>query len=206
MTYHSYEPVQGHRLRYDPFGSIIAPRPIGWISTRNENGGRNLAPYSFFNAFNYKPPIVGFASVGAKDSLRNAERTGVFGWNMATAFLAEQVNRSSVDLAADGDEFDFTGLASVSADLIDAPLVEQSPVRFECSVTQVVQLKNTEAASIDTWLVLGDVVKVHISTVLLESGAYVTTAADPLLRGGGLDYFRIDEAQQFTMRRPSTSA
>ena len=77
-TLHSYEPRKGHGLPHDPFNAIVGPRPIGWISTCNAQGALNLAPYSFFNAFNYVPPIVGFASIGAKDTLRNIEETGEF--------------------------------------------------------------------------------------------------------------------------------
>ncbi len=55
IDYHFYEPSQGHGLPHDPFNAIIAPRPIGWISSQSETGVLNLAPYSFFNAFNYKP-------------------------------------------------------------------------------------------------------------------------------------------------------
>ena len=65
---HFYEPAAGHGLAHDPFNSIIGPRPIGWVSTRGADGAVNLAPYSFFNAFNYTPPIIGFASTGPKNS------------------------------------------------------------------------------------------------------------------------------------------
>jgi hypothetical protein len=75
-TFHSYRPAEGHRLPHDPFNAIIGPRPIGWISSRDAQGTLNLAPYSFFNAFNYTPPIIGFSSQGRKDSLRNIEATG----------------------------------------------------------------------------------------------------------------------------------
>ena len=86
---HFYEPRHGHGLRHDPFNAIVGPRPIGWVSTRSAAGALNLAPYSFFNAFNYTPPIVGFASIGRKDSLRNIEKTGEFAWNLVTRPLAE---------------------------------------------------------------------------------------------------------------------
>jgi flavin reductase (DIM6/NTAB) family NADH-FMN oxidoreductase RutF len=69
--FYLYEPAAGHRLPHDPFNSVVAPRPIGWIASRDTRGILNLAPYSFFNAFNYTPPIIGFASVGYKDSVRN---------------------------------------------------------------------------------------------------------------------------------------
>jgi len=86
---HSYEPRSGHGLPHDPFNAIVGPRPIGWISTQSAAGALNLAPYSFFNAFNYVPPIVGFASIGYKDTVRNVEETGEFVWNLATRSLAE---------------------------------------------------------------------------------------------------------------------
>lgn len=91
---HFYQPSAGHGLAHDPFNALVAPRPIGWISSRSRDGVLNLAPYSFFNAFNYKPPLVGFASVGYKDSVRNIEETGEFGWNLATRPLAEAMNQS----------------------------------------------------------------------------------------------------------------
>ena len=73
---HFYEPRLGHGLAHDPFNSIVAPRPIGWVSSRDADGALNLAPYSFFNAFNYHPPIVGFSSIGYKDSVYNTLTTG----------------------------------------------------------------------------------------------------------------------------------
>jgi len=73
---HYYEPANGHGLPHDPFNAIVGPRPIGWISSQDADGRLNLAPYSFFNAFNYIPPIIGFSSVGRKDSLNNIEQTG----------------------------------------------------------------------------------------------------------------------------------
>ena len=81
-SFHSYTPAQGHGLPHDPFNAIVAPRPIGWISSRSAGGQVNLAPYSFFNAFNYVPPIVGFSSIGRKDTLRNVQETGEFVWNL----------------------------------------------------------------------------------------------------------------------------
>ena len=92
--FHFYEPARGHGLPHDPFNAMVGPRPIGWISSRDASGRLNLAPYSFFNAFNYTPPIVGFASIGAKDTLRNIRETREFGWNLATRPLAERMNAS----------------------------------------------------------------------------------------------------------------
>ena len=96
---HFYEPANGHGLPHDPFNAIVGPRPIGWISSHDQAGRLNLAPYSFFNAFNYVPPIIGFSSVGRKDSLNNIEQTGEFVWNLATRPLAEQMNQSCAAVA-----------------------------------------------------------------------------------------------------------
>src|ERR1700684_3952748 len=92
---HIYEPAEGHGLAHDPFNAIVGPRPIGWISTVSEAGVRNLAPYSFFNAFNYTPPIVGFASIGWKDTISNVSATGEFVWNLTTRDLAPRMNMTS---------------------------------------------------------------------------------------------------------------
>ena len=73
---HSYQPKDGHGLKHDPFNAIIGPRPIGWISSRNASGHVNLAPYSFFNAFNYTPPLIGFSSIG--DVIADGVATGEF--------------------------------------------------------------------------------------------------------------------------------
>jgi flavin reductase (DIM6/NTAB) family NADH-FMN oxidoreductase RutF len=202
-NYHFYEPVLGHGLPHDPFNAIVGPRPIGWISTRDANGIANLAPYSFFNAFNYTPPIVGFSSIGPKDSLLNIRETGVFGWNLTTRPLADQMNASSAAAPKGIDEFKLAGLSALPGRVLDVPLVEQSPVRFECRCTQIVQLETIDGDAIQTWMVLGEVVGVHIDKALLCDGVYDTAAAHPVLRGGGMvDYFEISSDAYFQMHRP----
>ncbi len=200
---HFYEPRHGHRLAHDPFNSIVGPRPIGWISTQDRLGRRNLAPYSFFNAFNYRPPIIGFSSIGYKDTVRNIEQTGEFAWNLATRALAEAMNASSAMVSADVDEFVLAGLTPLPCRLIGAPRVAESPVSFECRVTQVVQLQAQDGAKVESWLTLGEVVAVHIAKALLKDGVYDTASAQPVLRGGGpADYFVIGPGQRFRMSRP----
>ncbi|MGB8327831.1 MAG: flavin reductase family protein [Steroidobacteraceae bacterium] len=200
---HYYEPRKGHGLAHDPFNSIIAPRPIGWISTHDGAGHHNLAPYSFFNAFNYAPPIVGFASIGYKDTVRNVERTREFAWNLVTRPLAEQMNASSATVAPEVDEFVLAGLTPARSSKIGAPRVAESPVNFECRVTQIEQLHDVSGAAVETWLVLGEVVAVHIARRLLLDGVYTTAEAQPVLRGGGGgDYFAIGPEALFRMQRP----
>jgi flavin reductase (DIM6/NTAB) family NADH-FMN oxidoreductase RutF len=200
---YSYTPRAGHGLPHDPFNAIVGPRPIGWVGTHDGAGHRNLAPYSFFNAFNYIPPIVGFASIGAKDSLRNAQATGEFTWNLVTRPLADAMNASCAAVPPDVDEFVLAGLTPLASTQIAAPRVLESPVTFECRVTQVVQLQTAEGNSVPTWLVLGEVVAVHIQRRLLVDGVYDTAAAHPVLRGGGpADYFEISRELGFKMFRP----
>ncbi|CAN5329354.1 flavin reductase family protein [soil metagenome] len=201
---HSYDPKVGHGLKHDPLNAIVAPRPIGWISTISAKGVRNLAPYSFFNAFNYRPPIIGFSSTGWKDSVRNIEETGQFVWNLATHPLAQALNTSSAIVPEDVDEFALAGLTPAPSQRVAPPRVAESPVAFECRLTQLIRLTDTEGAPVDAWLTLGEVVMVHIDQALLIDGVYDTVAAEPILRGGGpADYFTIGEAQKFQMRRPS---
>ncbi|MEY8877184.1 MAG: flavin reductase family protein [Leptothrix sp. (in: b-proteobacteria)] len=200
---HSYQPRLGHGLAHDPFNAIVGPRPIGWISTRSAAGTLNLAPYSFFNAFNYVPPIVGFASVGSKDTLCNIEATGEFCWNLVTRPLAEAMNQSSASVAPEVDEFTLAGLTPRASTLVGAPRVAESPVTFECRLTQVIQLQGVDGVAVPTWLTLGEVVVVHIAQHLLVDGVYDTAAAEPVLRGGGpADYFDLRADNRFKMARP----
>ena len=201
--FHFYETARGHGLPHDPFNAMVGPRPIGWISSRDAGGRLNLAPYSFFNAFNYTPPIVGFASIGAKDTLRNIRETREFGWNLATRPLAERMNASCAAVPPEVDEFELAGVTPVASRTIAVPRVAESPVSFECRLTQIVQLQGVDETPVETWLVLGEVVGVHIARTLLKDGVYDTAAAEPILRAGGpADYFAITPDNRFRMFRP----
>jgi flavin reductase (DIM6/NTAB) family NADH-FMN oxidoreductase RutF len=179
-----YEPAKGHGLPHDPLNAIVGPRPIGWIASRNAQGQRNLAPYSFFNCFNYRPPIIGFASSGWKDSVANIVETGEFVWNLTTRSLAVKMNESSASLAHGRDEFEFAGLTPTPGTLVAADRVAESPI--------------------DTWLVMGEVVAVHIARHLLnEDGIYQTALAEPVLRAGGPSaYYGVSEDLRFDLTRP----
>jgi len=202
---HFYEPRNGHGLAHDPFNAIVGPRPIGWISTRSQDGVLNLAPYSFFTAFNYTPPIVGFSSIGYKDSVRNIEQTGEFVWNLVTRPLAAAMNQTCQAVGPEVSEFELAGLTPADSRLVAVPRVAQSPVAFECRLTQLVQLQAHNSEKLKTWLVLGEVVAVHIAQRLLKNGVYETASADHVLRGGGpADYFSVTPEQLFRMHRPNS--
>ena len=204
---HFYEPKAGHGLKHDPFNAIVGPRPIGWVSSRSTAGVLNLAPYSFFNAFNYVPPVIGFSSIGRKDSLNNIEATGEFVWNLVTRELAEVMNQTCEAVPPEVSEFDLAGLAPEPSRIVGVPRVAQSPVSFECRCTQILQLKDLQGQNIETWMVFGEVVGVHIAQRLLKDGIYDTANAGHILRGGGpADYFSVGPEQLFKMYRPASGA
>ncbi|WP_353136004.1 flavin reductase family protein [Limnohabitans sp.] len=200
---HFYQPKDGHGLPHDPFNAIVGPRPIGWVSTRSNDGILNLAPYSFFNAFNYIPPIIGFSSTGLKDSVRNVQENGMFVWNLVTRPLAEAMNQTCAPVGPEVNEFELAGLTTAPSRVVDVPRVAESPVSFECRSTQIIQLEGLDKQKVPTWLVLGEVVGVHIADHLLKDGIYDTANAGHILRGGGpADYFSIGPEQLFKMSRP----
>ncbi|MXP27358.1 flavin reductase family protein [Porphyrobacter algicida] len=202
-SYHSYQPADGHRLAHDPLNAIVAPRPIGWISTTATDGSRNLAPYSFFNLINYSPPLVAFSSTGWKDSVANVEATGEFVWNLATMPQAEAMNVTSASVDSSVDEFELAGLGSVPSSLVKPDRVAGSPVQFECRLTQLIRLTTKEGRELDQWLVIGEAVAIHIDTGMIEAGVYQTALAHPIMRGGGpADYFEITPDRLFKMKRP----
>ncbi len=191
-------------MGHDPFHAIIAPRPIGWISTRSKSGVNNLAPYSFFNALAYKPSIIGFSSSGWKDSVENVKETGEFVWNLSTQALAQAMNMSSKDVQSDVDEFALAGLTAVPGKLVSAPRIGEAQVSFECRLTEIIQLSDMHGAKLKQWVVCGQVVAVHIDRSLIVDGAYDTAAARPILRAGDRDiYSRIEPESIFRMARPA---
>lgn len=200
---HFYEPAKGHGLAHDPFNAIIAPRPIGWISTQSSSGVLNLAPYSFFNALNYTPPMLGFSSVGAKDSLKNVTETKEFCWNLVSKPLVDAMNLSSKPIPADQSEFALTELDTEQSNIISVPRVKQSLVSMECKLTDIVQLKTANGKTVNSWFIMGEVVGVHINTSLIENGVYQTAKGMPVMRGGSKgDYFSITPNNHFEILRP----
>src|SRR5215472_4508111 len=200
---HFYEPKNGHGLKHDPFNAMVAPRPIGWISSRGAKGNLNLAPYSFFNGFCYKPPIIGFSSTSWKDSVANMQETGEFVWNLATMDLAQQMNATAAHVAHEVNEFAIAGLTPAPCKIVKAPRVAESPVSFECKVAQIVQLQGADGTKANAWLTLGEVVAVHIDKAMIKDGVYQTALARPIVRAGCKgDYFEIRPEAMFEMARP----
>jgi len=196
-----YEVAKGHGLPHDPFKAIVAPRPIGWISTRDPEGRANLAPYSFFNAVCDRPPMLAFSSAGYKDTVSNIEKTGEFVYNMASKALAAQMNISSAPVAHEINEFELAGLTEAPCRLVKAPRVAEAPAALECKLIQIVPLRGLDGESANHFLTIGQVVGVHIDPRCLKDGRFDLLAAAPILRAGYLaDYAEI--AALFQMTRP----
>jgi flavin reductase (DIM6/NTAB) family NADH-FMN oxidoreductase RutF len=198
-----YEP--GRRptdvLPHDPFKALVAPRPIGWVSTLGPDGELNLAPYSFFNAVCDNPPMLMFSSGGMKHSATFAAAGGEFVWNLPTWDLREAMNESSARLARGESEFAAADLETAPSRLVAPPRVAAAPCAMECRVVQTLELEDLDGEPTDRHLVVGQVVGVHLDERFIADGEVDTAALKPIARCGYLaDYAVVDEL--FGMVRP----
>jgi flavin reductase (DIM6/NTAB) family NADH-FMN oxidoreductase RutF len=198
-----YEPrKRNHGLPHDPFKAIVAPRPVGWISSMSARGEINLAPYSFFNAVSSDPPMVMFSSEGRKDSVTFVEETREFVCNLATWDLREQLNESSAPFARGINEMKKVGLEPAPSVLVKPPRVKASPCALECSWLQTVRLNDAAGAATDHYVVFGQVIGIHIEDRFIKGGLLDTAAMRPVARAGYQDYFVSTAETKFSMRRP----
>ncbi|MBX9461743.1 MAG: flavin reductase family protein [Aquamicrobium sp.] len=195
-----YEPSKGHGLPHDPFKAIVAPRPIGWISSLAADGSVNLAPYSFFNALGTHPHLVMFSSEGRKDSVSFAGETGEFVANLVSRDLAEKMNASAVDAPRGVSEFDYAGLTPVPSSLVAPPRVGEALAALECKVTDILEPKGLAGRPTGNVIVFGEVVGVHIDEKVLTDGLFDIVKAGTVARLGYMDYAAVTET--FQMRRP----
>ena len=199
-----YEPDKRDRsvLRHDPFKAIVAPRPIGWITSVDADGRTNLAPYSFFNGVNSRPPLVMFASEGRKDSVTNIEATGEFVCNLATWDLREAMNATSAPLAHGVNEMERAGLTAGPSRLVRAPRVAEAPCGLECRLLRILTLDDLAGRPTDCHVVFGQVVGVHIDDHFIKDGLLDTAAMQPIARCGYDEYAAVESV--FSMARPAT--
>lgn len=195
-----YEPTRGHGLPHNPSKAIVAPRPIGWISTVSKAGEVNLAPYSFFNMLSDNPFLVWFSSESPKDSVANARETGEFVANLASGKLAEQVVATSVNAPHGVDEFGYAGLTHAPCRIVKPPRVAEAGAALECKVTDIMTPTGLNGCASKAIVVTGEVVGVHIDDALLTDGLFDAVKAGNLARLGYLDYLTVDKV--FQMQRP----
>jgi flavin reductase (DIM6/NTAB) family NADH-FMN oxidoreductase RutF len=199
-----YEPASRDHalLPHDPFKSLVAPRPIGWVSTLSASGAVNLAPYSFFNAVGESPPMLAFSSNGRKHSATFAGEIDEFVWNLVTWELREAMNETSAPLPHGSSEFERAGLQMAPSRLVAPPRVAASPCAMECRVVHHLELHDVDGRACDQHLVIGQVVGVHLDETRLQEGTVDTAALRPVARcGGPADYTVVESI--FKMARPS---
>lgn len=198
-----YEPAKrNHGLPHDPFKALVAPRPIGWISSVSVAGAVNLAPYSFFNAVSDAPPMVAFSSAGAKDALAFAEETGEFVCSITGWDQREAMNQTSAPYPRGTSEFDKAGLSPEPSRLVASPRVKGAPAALECKWLRTVPLAGLDGVPAVYRLVIGQVVGIHIDDRFIDAKGFVDTAAMRIVaRAGYHEYFVADT--KFTMVRPT---
>ncbi|MFG1480949.1 flavin reductase family protein [Xanthobacter sp. V4C-4] len=188
-----YEPAKkNHGLPHAPLKAIVSPRPIGWISSLAADGTANLAPYSFFNLVSEAPPLVMFSSIGRKDSVANIEATGAFVCNLATLDLIDAVNLTSAPLPASASEFVAFDIATAPSRLVEPPRVAASPCALECLYVETIRLRGRDGQESDTYMVIGEIVGVHIDDDALVDGRVDIARLHVLARCGYMDYAPVD--------------
>jgi flavin reductase (DIM6/NTAB) family NADH-FMN oxidoreductase RutF len=198
-----YEPQLRDKalLPHDPFKAVIAPRPIGWVTTLSADGAVNLAPYSFFNAVCGAPPMIAFSSEGMKDSVTFASQTREFVWNMPTWELREAMNATSASLERGASEFAHAGLQMAPSRVVAPPRVAASPCSLECKVTQTLNLTDVDGNETDRHLVVGQVVGVHLDERFIKDGIVDVASMRPVARCGYTADYTVLE-RLFQMERP----
>lgn len=193
-----YEPsMDNHNLPYNPFKACVIPRPIAWISTISLDGIHNLAPFSQFQNLSYDPPYVMIAlnqntKGKRKDTAINIEETGEFVYNMVPFNLAGAMNKTSVEVGPEVDEFEAVGLNKISSIKIKPARVKESPVQFECVYYNTIRLPGIGIhGAVD--LIIGKVVMIHIKDeYILSNGKLDILKIRPLARLGYSDYTTVD--------------
>jgi len=181
---------------YHLLNAAIAPRPIAWVASLAADGTPNLAPHSYTTVFSPNPPIVGFVSVGRKDTLRNVQATGEFVYHIADEALAERINLTAADFPPDVSEFDWADLTPIPSDLVRTPRVAEAPISFEATAAEVQQVRNT-----NNYLITGEIVRIHLAERILTGDRIDPAKLRALGRLAGSQFSHLGEL--FKMERPT---
>ena len=199
-----YEPEKRDRslLPYDPFKAIVAPRPIGWITSMSAKGEINLAPYSYFNGVSSRPAMIMFSSEGRKDSIAFVEETHEFVCSLTTWHQRDEMNATAAPLPRGVNEMEWAGLKPAPSRLVKPPRVAGSPCALECKLLKIVSLDDIDGKRTGRFVVFGQVVGVHIDDRFIVDGRLDTAAMRPIARCGYDDYAVVTEV--FSMERPTS--
>jgi flavin reductase (DIM6/NTAB) family NADH-FMN oxidoreductase RutF len=186
----------------------IVPRPIAFVSSLDEHGVRNLAPFSYFTAVSADPPVVLFCPsvrrddpqrglVAHKDTLLNVIATREFVINVVTEAIVEKMNLTSAQVPPEVDEFELAGLTPLPSELVKPPRVAESPVQMECRLRQIVEVSDRPAGGS---IVLGEVLRFHVREDLVENFRVDPEQLAAVGRMGGPTYVRTRD--RFDLKRP----
>ncbi len=182
---------------YHLLNALVSPRPIAWVSTVGPDGVPNVAPHSYFTVLSYQPPILGFVSIGEKDTIRNIRAAGEYAINIVGYDLREQMNRTSGDFPPEEDEFAWAKLTTVPCDLIRAPRVGEAPASMELRLLAIHQFGNG-------FLIAGEVLRWHIRSDIMRDGRVDPALLRPIGRHAGNGYSVAGDF--FEIARPTWSA
>jgi flavin reductase (DIM6/NTAB) family NADH-FMN oxidoreductase RutF len=198
-----YDAVKNdHGLRYDPFKAIVAPRPIGWVTSMSAKGEINLAPYSYVNGVSSRPAMIMFSSEGRKDSIAFVEETREFVCSLTTWNQRNEMNATAAPLPRGVNEMERAGLKPTPSRLVKPPRVAGSPCALECKLLKIVSLDDIDGKKTERFVVLGQVVGVHIDDRFIVDGRLDTAAMKPIARCGYDEYAVVTEV--FSMERPTS--
>lgn len=195
-----YQAHEHHGLAHNPFKAIVAPRPIGWISTLDKNGTPNLAPYSFFNGVCDAPLMVMFSSAGMKDSAQHATDTGEFTFNFVSRSMKDEMNRSSSPVPRGQSEFEHAGLEMEDGVTVRCPRVKGVAAALECKLVDALQPNTLDGGKAAYVMMVGQVTGIYIDDTMITNGRFDIKKADPILRSGYHDYVTLDDL--FELVRP----
>lgn len=185
---------------YKLLSGLVVPRPIGWIGTRRPNGSFNLAPFSFFNVVSTNPPTLIFSggrhSDRPKDSVTLAESAGEFTVNIVSESVAEAMNITAGSFTAEDDEFEIAGLTPVIGEMVNAPMVDESPANLECRVVEILDLGSLPSARV----VVGEVLVIHVRDDVLDGTRVNSDALAAIGRMSGNTY--VHTRDRFELNRP----
>jgi flavin reductase (DIM6/NTAB) family NADH-FMN oxidoreductase RutF len=188
--------------------SAVAPRPIAFASTLDENGTPNLSPFSFFNVFSSNPPILIFSPARRvrnntiKHTLINAENTKEVVINVVNYDIVQQMSLSSTEYPDGVNEFLKSGLTTLPSDVVKPFRVAESPVQFECKVNDVIALGDQGGAGN---LVICEVVRIHINEAVLDKDGLIDQHKIDLVARMGANWYSRSNVGMFEVEKPLTT-
>jgi flavin reductase (DIM6/NTAB) family NADH-FMN oxidoreductase RutF len=187
------------------FKSLIVPRPIGWISSKNNNGQINLAPYSFFNAIATNPPMVvigpgGYSKSGNnKDTLLNIKNNPEFVCNFVSWDVKDIMNESSYSFDNNESEVEKLNIETEDSNMVSIPRVKLSPAHFECTLFKIIDLPSDSRGN-PNHLIIGNIIGINISDKIIKNNRIDIGELKPISRMGYDEYALINTI--FSMKRP----